>query len=921
MKGRHIFYCVPILLAGGAARAQSLTTNPPQIVSTCPSTTTPGVGVTAGFSLINTNGVQSVTWMVLNAPPGFVLNGVTTPTTSVSGQAPTNSGVITVAATIQFVPSEDTGPITLGPVSCQVPVRTPTPGLQISGTCPTSSFTPGTSIFIPLVGQGGSGSYSWRIDSSSGLKLTSTSGTGVAVEGTAGTAPSTFTVTLTDTGVGDFAATSTTFTCTINVNVPPLTISGACPGGPVAVGSKVSIPLSGAGGSGTFLWQINPGNSGLSLSTTSGNTTTIQGTAPAAGHYSFTVTLTDPEGREAPATFTCSITVIVPVTITGTCPAQPVVTGTAFSLPLSVNGGTGPFTWTVTGPFTLSSTTGTSVTLSGTPNTAGTFNVSVTVQDSSGAPAGTFICSVRVVAPLSITGPPCPITNIVQGRSFSIPISGSGGTGNFTWTISGPPFVTLSSTSGASISLTGVSTSAGTFPFTVTLADDAKTPLTAPFSCSLQVTAPLTLQPGNLPDGVVGQKYPPTTLVAAGGATPLTFTVSKGSLPPGLSIDPASGTIAGTPTVAGTFPFTVTVTDSNTGDARQSASADYQIQVFPQLVNTTACPFPTGQELQFYSAPLTATGGTGQFTFSITGSTLLPPGLVVNQNAISGTPQGPSSSTLNLQVTSGSQTVTVSCQLTILGRVPAVTINGFFPSVGNPLLTSSITLDAPAQQDVTGTALLSFIPDVPNATIKDNAQVQFCGGNTSDPLCGTATKDSTGLLRQVPVTIPAGSTEPVNLPPVLASNVAGTIQISLTNVTMGSQSITAPPLQFTIPRTTPQILSNVESSFNGGTLQLTLTVSSDTCELTTASAVFTPAQGSELEGSGNGPLTVTTDLSGLFKTFTPFAMGSNHALGGCAVVLNLPYTVSGDPSAIARVDLTISNSVGSAPLVSVGLQP
>jgi len=63
----------------------------------------------------------------------------------------------------------------------------------------------------------------------------------------------------------------------------------------------------------------------------------------------------------------------------------------------------------------------------------------------------------------------------------------------------------------------------------------------------------------------VGSYYT-TNLVATGGVPPYTFSITVGSLPPGLSLNAGpgtgAGTIAGTPTVAGTYTFTVQVVDS-----------------------------------------------------------------------------------------------------------------------------------------------------------------------------------------------------------------------------------------------------------------------------------------------------------------------------------------------------------------------
>ncbi len=72
----------------------------------------------------------------------------------------------------------------------------------------------------------------------------------------------------------------------------------------------------------------------------------------------------------------------------------------------------------------------------------------------------------------------------------------------------------------------------------------------------------ITLSPATLPDGLINQAYN-QTITASGGASPYTFAVTSGTLPPGLALDP-SGLLSGTPTMAGTFNFTITATDVNT---------------------------------------------------------------------------------------------------------------------------------------------------------------------------------------------------------------------------------------------------------------------------------------------------------------------------------------------------------------------
>ena len=90
---------------------------------------------------------------------------------------------------------------------------------------------------------------------------------------------------------------------------------------------------------------------------------------------------------------------------------------------------------------------------------------------------------------------------------------------------------------------------------------------------------------GSLPGGTVNELYYAT--LSASGDTPIAWSITSGSLPPGLSFDPASGEISGTPTASGTFNFTVTATN-----AAGSASKALSIAIVPPLTYSISASTP-----------------------------------------------------------------------------------------------------------------------------------------------------------------------------------------------------------------------------------------------------------------------------------------------------------------------------------------
>jgi hypothetical protein len=83
----------------------------------------------------------------------------------------------------------------------------------------------------------------------------------------------------------------------------------------------------------------------------------------------------------------------------------------------------------------------------------------------------------------------------------------------------------------------------------------------------------LELVTSDLPQGRAGVSYR-ASLLAIGGERPYAWSITLGDLTPGLTLDPVSGVISGTPTNAGNFSFFVRVDDSTN---KKTASKNYII--------------------------------------------------------------------------------------------------------------------------------------------------------------------------------------------------------------------------------------------------------------------------------------------------------------------------------------------------------
>lgn len=250
-----------------------------------------------------------------------------------------------------------------------------------------------------------------------------------------------------------------------------------------------------------------------------------------------------------------------------------------YSATVSATGGTAPYTFAVTAGtlpagLTLISSGPSSALLSGTPTTTGTSVFTITATDANGC-TGFRVYTIRInpAACPSLTILPATLPNGALGAPYSQPVTASGSTPDtYTYTVTAgtlPPGLGLApATAVKTVLLSGTPTTAGNYSFTITATDlngcqvsQAYTMLVNPPACPT-----ITVLPALLPYPLLGVPYA-QTISATGGAGPYVYSVSAGSLPPGLTLSPLTATttasLSGTLTATGIYDFTITATDVN----------------------------------------------------------------------------------------------------------------------------------------------------------------------------------------------------------------------------------------------------------------------------------------------------------------------------------------------------------------------
>lgn len=564
-------------------------------------------------------------------PPGLSLNassGVISGTPTTTAGSPFSFTIIATYTGGQFTSQAYSVAIGLGPpvVNSASPAPNSSVGVLYSGYTITATNSPFTGF------------------AASGLPpgLTVNTSTGAITGTPTSAAGSPYSASVSATN-----ATSTG-SKTVVFNVVPSIGSSSTASGQTGVAFSYQITAN-AGPAFTSYAALDPLPTGLTLSTSSG---LISGSPSVVGGPT-SVRLTGSNAFGTSAQFTLMITITL---------GPPVITNS----PLTASGGEGiaftPFQITATNPpFTAFGATGLPSGLSmsptglitGTPAaaSAGLYPVTISATNAINTGSATLNITISAQAPVNTSlAPPAGQTGVAY--SFQI-------TANFAPTSFNaanlPPGLTVNTSTGL---ISGIPTAVGTFSTaSITSTNGAGFDTdTVTFTITL---GPPVISSSPTAGGAVGFAFS-YQIVASNSPT----LYAASNLPPGVTINPSTGLISGTPTANGSYVGTMSATNSNT---TTTVPLTITIAVGIPAVTSASASGATGQSFNYQ---VLATNGPTSYA-----ATGLPAGLVINptNGRISGIPTASGTFSVGLSATNGTGTGTGVLTLAIALSGPVVT--------------------------------------------------------------------------------------------------------------------------------------------------------------------------------------------------------------------------------------------------------
>jgi hypothetical protein len=307
---------------------------------------------------------------------------------------------------------------------------------------------------------------------------------------------------------------------------------------------------------------------------------------------------------------------------------------------------------------------------------------------------GTQVINLQICPVITIT-PASPAAGSV-GTLYSQTLTATGGTGPYTWTTVTGTFPAGLSLSGGGI-VSGLPTAEISSVVTVRATDANGCATTRPLTFAMGCP-PITINQSTLPSGSINVAYS-QTLTASGGTAPYgDWTVSVGTLPTGLILNPSTGVISGTPTASNGAGTTFTVSVKDNYDC--VGVRTFTLIICP-VINIHPAPLSDGVVGGPYSQTVSASGGAAAYVLAHTAG-ILPVGLTFNAatGVISGTPTSTTAATFTIRATDANGCIGTRIY-TVTPALPTIDFGDFsaFASASSTMsavLRMGLTVDAEA---------------------------------------------------------------------------------------------------------------------------------------------------------------------------------------------------------------------------------